>query len=203
DEDQFERRLETQPGFPACWYWIHKVQARFLAGDHAGALATAAKVRPLLWSIRSFPESAEYAFYAALACAAHHDGAPDDERPRLLDELAAHHTEIAAWAEHGPERFRDRAELVGAELARLRGEDARAAKLYEQATRTARAHGYIQVEAIAYEMAARFHRACDRTVIADAYVREAHTRYVRWGAEGKVRQLRRTYPELELPPGGQ
>ncbi|HEX8111694.1 MAG TPA: ATP-binding protein, partial [Kofleriaceae bacterium] len=35
-----------------------------------------------------------------------------------------------------------------------------------------------------------------------AYVREAHVRYLRWGAEGKAQQLRRAYPELELQPTG-
>jgi predicted ATPase/signal transduction histidine kinase len=199
-EDRFEQRLGTAPSFPACWYWIHKVQARFWAGDHAGAVAAEARARPILWTIPSFPAAAEHVFYAALAYAAHHDHAPDDERPRLRDELAARHAQIAAWAEHGPDRFRDRAELVGAELARLRGEPDQAKRLYEQAIRTARAHGFLQIEAIAYEVAARFHRARGQALIADAYAREAHVRYVRWGADGKARQLRRAFPELELQP---
>jgi predicted ATPase/signal transduction histidine kinase len=201
-EARFEQRLETGPRLVLCWYWIHKVQARFLAGDHAGAVAAAAKARPVLWSMPSFPEVAEHVFYAALACAAHHDGAPEDERPRLRDELAAHHAQIAGWAEHGPDPFRARAELTGAELARLRGEADQAAQRYEQAIGTARAHGFVQIEAIAYEVAARFHRAYGRVLIADAYVREAHVRYVRWGADGKARQLRRAHPELELQPTG-
>jgi predicted ATPase/signal transduction histidine kinase len=201
-EARFEQQLASESGFVAGWYWIHKVQPRFLAGDHAGALAAVAKARPVLWSMPSFPEVAEYVFYAALACAAHHDSAPQDERPRLRDELAAHHAQIMAWAEHGPDRFGDRAELTGAELARIRGEPDEAARRYEQAIRTARAHGFIQIEAVAYEVAARFHRARGQGLIADAYVREAHVRYVRWGAEGKARQLRRAHPELELQPAG-
>jgi predicted ATPase/signal transduction histidine kinase len=201
-EDLFEQRLDGEPRFAAGWYWIHKVQPRFLAGDHAGAVAAVAKATPLLWMMPSFSEVAEYVFYAALACAAHHDRAPDHERPRLRDEIAAYHAQLAAWAEHGPDHFRDRAELTGAELARIRGEPDQAARLYEQAICTARAHGFVQVEAIAYEVAAWFHRERGRTLIADAYVREAHVRYVRWGAEGKARQLRRAHPELELQPAG-
>ncbi|HEX8107757.1 MAG TPA: AAA family ATPase, partial [Kofleriaceae bacterium] len=173
-EDRFERHLESDPHLvlATCWYWIRKLEARFLAGDHAEALAAAAKARPLLWAIASFPEAFEYVFYAALACAAYHDAAPDDDRPRLRDELAAHHAQLAAWAEHGPDNFGDRAELTGAELARIRGDTDQAERLYEQAIRTARAHGFVHIEAIAYETAARFHRARGQTLIADAYVRE-------------------------------
>jgi len=201
-EARFEQQLEAEPGFVSCWYWIHKVQARFWAGDHAGALAAAAKAEPFLWRMSSFPMIAEHVFYTALACAAHHDSAPEHERPRLRDEAGAHYAQLAAWAEHGPDHFRDRAELTGAELARIRGEADQAARLYEQAIRTARAHGFVQIEAIAYEAAARFHRARGQALVADAYVREAHVRYVRWGAEGKARQLRRAHPELELRPAG-
>ncbi|HEX2684991.1 MAG TPA: AAA family ATPase, partial [Kofleriaceae bacterium] len=201
-EARIEQRIEAEPSFVTCWYWVHKVQARFLAGDHAGALAAAAKARPMLWVLPSFPEVAEYIFYAALACAAHHDSAPQDDRPRLCDELAGHHAQIAAWAEHGPDNFQCRAELVGAELARVRGEADQVDRLYEQAIRTARKHDFVPVEAMAYEAAARFHRERGRALVADAYVREAHVRYVRWGAEGKARQLRRAHSELELQPAG-
>jgi predicted ATPase/signal transduction histidine kinase len=199
-EEQFEHRLEAAGHhvLAACRYWIRKMQARFFAGDHAEALAAGARARPLLWAIAAFPEASVYVFYSALACAAHHDVAPDDERPRLREELAAHHAQLAAWAEHCPDNFRDRAELTGAELARIRGEPDHAERLYEQAIRSARAHGFVQIEAIAYEALARFHRERGRVLVADAYVREAHARYLRWGAEGKARQLRRAHPGLEL-----
>ncbi len=201
-EDQFRQHLENGPRLPVGRYWIHKLQALFLAGDHAGAVEAAAQAGALLWTMPSFPEIVDYVFYAALACAARHDDAPEDERPRLYEELATHHAQLATWAVHGPDNFRGRAELVGAELARLRGETDQATRLYEQAVRTARELGFLQHEAIAYEAAARFHRGRDRALVADAYLREAHVRYVRWGAEGKARQLRRAHPELELRPAG-
>jgi predicted ATPase/signal transduction histidine kinase len=201
-EERFEQRIGTAPSFPACSYWIQKVQTRFLAGDHAGAVAATATARPILWTMPSFPETAEYVFYAALACAARHDGAPEDEQSRLREELAAHHAQLATWAEHGPDNFRGRVELIGAEMARIHGEADQAARLYEQAVRTAHELGFIQHEAIAYEAAARFHRAHGQALVADAFVREAHVRYLRWGAEGKARQLCRAHPELELQPAG-
>ncbi|HYZ62593.1 MAG TPA: serine/threonine-protein kinase PknK, partial [Acetobacteraceae bacterium] len=44
DESRFERHLEQEPllSIGAFWYWTRKLQARFLAGDHAAAVAAAA-----------------------------------------------------------------------------------------------------------------------------------------------------------------
>ena len=203
-EARFEQHLEADPylAIASCWYWIRKLQARFLAGDPAGAVAAAAKARPLLWTTPSFFEVAEYTFYSALACAARHGDAPEDERPGLLETLATHHAQLAVWAEHCPDNFGSRAALVGAELARVRGEPDRVLGFYERAIRSAREHGFVHNEAIAYEAAARFHRARGEALIADAYVREAHACYAQWGAEGKARQLRSVHSRLESQPGG-
>jgi predicted ATPase/signal transduction histidine kinase len=201
-EGRFEQHLESEPSvaLAMCWYWIRMLQARWFAGDYAGALAAAAKARPLLWIGSVFFDTAEYHFYAALACAAHHDAAPAGERQRLRDALTAHHAQLVVWAEHCPENFADRAALAGAELARLRGDVDEAGLLYEQAIHAAREHGFVHNEAIAYETAARFYRGRGLAAAADAHVREAHARYVRWGADAKARQLQRNHPELELQP---
>jgi signal transduction histidine kinase len=201
-EDRFEHHLEGDPhlAIAACWYWIRKLQARFFAGDHAAAVSAAAKARPLLWTSPSFFEAAEYVFYSALACAVHHDAVPEDERPRLREAVSSAHAQLSAWATHGPDNFHGRAALVGAELARIAGDADRAIQLYEDAVRAACEQGFLHNAAIAYETAARFFRRRGWSAIADAYVREAHLRYVRWGADGKARQLQRDHPELELRP---
>src|SRR5262249_16441744 len=50
NEGQFEQHLEANPGLAmaTCWYWIRKLQARFLAGEYAAALSAAAKAATLL-----------------------------------------------------------------------------------------------------------------------------------------------------------
>jgi PAS domain S-box-containing protein len=58
-------------------------------------------------------------------------------------------------------------------------------------------------EAIAYERASAFYRARGFDQIAHLYLRNARHCYLRWGAEGKVRQLEQCYPQLvEAPPLG-
>ncbi len=201
DERRFEQHVERDPrlAIAACWYWVRKLQGRFLAGDLASAMDAAARAEALLWTSGSFLELAEYHFYGALARAARCDGAPAEERPRHLAALAARRDQLSAWAESCPENFGGRAALVSAEIARVGGEAEVAARLYERALESARASGFVHDEAIAFEAAARFHRAQGFDLVADTYLREAADRYRRWGADGKVKQLARQAPRLFEP----
>ncbi|WP_437733552.1 sensor histidine kinase [Sorangium sp. So ce1335] len=198
DERRFERHLEGDPrlAIAACWYWIRKLQARFHAGDVDAALEAAERARPLLWTSGSFFEVAEYHFYAALVRAARCRAADAGERRLHLEALAAHQRQIDTWAESCPDNFGDRSALVGAEIARLRGERDSAAQLYEQAIRAARESGFVHNEALAYELASGFYRERGFALIADTYLREARAGYVRWGADGKVQHIDQRRPRL-------
>src|SRR5207249_11647868 len=110
--------------------------------------------------------------------------------------LTASHRQLELWAEHCPENFENRAALVGAEIARIEGRMLDAEGLYEKAIRSAHANGFIHNEAVAYEVAARFYTARGFDKIADSYLGEARYCYLRWGADGKVKQLDHLYPHL-------
>ncbi|MCU1386104.1 MAG: histidine kinase [Acidobacteria bacterium] len=202
DEGAFEQRLEADARLvlPACWYWIRKMQARVVAGDYGTALDAAAKAQRILWVTASFTEVAEYHFYGAIAHAASCDAAPDGRRPAHVEALRAHARQLAAWAVDGPENFGTRSALADAEIARLDGRDLEAMRLYETSIRLAREHGFIHLEALADEVAARFYRARGFATIADAYVGQSRSCYVRWGATGKVRQLDASHPHLRIEP---
>ena len=198
DERRIERRFAENRdwAFGECWYWIRKLQARFFAGDYAIALHSASRAEPLLWTSLSQFETAEYHFYAALSHAASWDLAAPGERQKHVEALAAHCRQIEVWAQHCPENFANRAALVRAEIARIEDRVLDAMALYEQAIRSAQANGFVQNEALAYELAARFYAARGFEQISDIYLRNARYGYVRWGADGKVRQLDRLYPHL-------
>src|SRR5882762_9313373 len=198
DERQFEHHLSSNPSLalPESWYWIRKQQLHFLAGDPSGSIAAAAKAKVALWTSPSQPETADHHFFAALACAAACDSAEADERAAHLEAIAGHHKQLDTWAENCPENFANRAELVGAELARLEGRPLDAMDLYERALRSAKASGFVHDEAIAYELTARFYSERGLESIAHACLGNAHYSYLRWGADGKVRQLERAHPHL-------
>jgi GAF domain-containing protein len=206
DEGRFEQHLEANPNpvFATRWYWIRKLQARFYAGDYASALTAAAKAEPLLPTGPRHFESAEHLFYGALARAAQYNAVSPEEKVRDREALVASHKQIVELADDCPENFRNRAALVGAEIARIEGRELDAQRLYEQAIRSARENGFAQNEGIANELAAKFYLACGYETPTYAYLRNARNCYIRWGALGKVQQLDRHYPviaeQASLPP---
>ncbi len=202
DEGRFEQHLKEEPhlAIAACWYWIRKLQARFFAGAHASAIAAAANAERLLWTSPSFFELAEYHLYSALTRAALCDTVGAAERARQLEALALHHRQLQEWAENCPENFANRAALVAAEIARLEGREFDAERLYEQAIRSARASSFVHNEALANEIAARFYAAHGFEKIARVYLQDARYGYLRWGADGKVRQLEQLHPHLRDAP---
>ena len=207
-ESDLERDLAGKPALalPECWYYIRKLQARFLAGEYVDALQAASRAQPMVEGTLSLLEVVEYHFYDALCHAAVHESASPEDRKYHRARLTEHLEKLDTWGLHCPENFANRAALVGAEVARIEGRDVDAMRLYEQAIRSAREHGFVQNEGVAYEVAARFYAARGFGTIADAYLRNASACYLRWGADGKVQQLDRLYPHLapaeEQHPGG-
>ncbi|QBR03635.1 trifunctional serine/threonine-protein kinase/ATP-binding protein/sensor histidine kinase [Paraburkholderia pallida] len=198
NERHTERHLSQTSVAYRCWYWVRKLQARYFAGDYEAAMQAASKANELLWISYSSFEEAEYYFYAALARAGRCDSIAAGERPQNLDTLAAHHRELRIWADLCSENFASHTALVGAEIARIEGRMVDAEMLYEQAIDSAQESGYVHVEALANELASRFYAARGLRKIARTYMQDARYGYLRWGANGKVWQLERTYPYLRI-----
>jgi PAS domain S-box-containing protein len=208
DEATFEAQLPAgRMPVMICFYWILKLKARFLSGDYAEALAAADKVKPLLLVATAQIQVLDYFYYTALTVAALYDKASNDEQNRWRELLTAHREQLREWAETYPPTFGDKHALVSAEIARIEGRELDAERLYEEAIRSAREHAFVQNEALAHEVAARFYASRGFETFAHAYRRNARSCYLRWGAEGKVRQLEEAHPQLREapappPPGG-
>jgi PAS domain S-box-containing protein len=201
DESRIERAfsdIAEGAGAPiaAFRYWTRKLQARFFAGDYGAAIAASLKAQDLFWTLPSTPDSADAHFYGALSHAASCHAADPAQQRTHLDAMARHCRQLRLWAEHCPENFENRAALVEAEIARLEGRERDAMRLYETAIHSARDNAFVHNEAVACEVASRFYEARGFDEIAHLYLRNARNAYLRWGADGKVRQLEESHPWL-------
>src|SRR5207249_8162833 len=114
-------------------YEIRRLESSYLFGDLALARRMSAAAAGRLAFARTSVQLVEHNFYTSLTLAALCDSASAEERPALLEEIAANQRQLGIWAAHCPENYRHKHLLVAAELARAEGRTLEAASLYEQA----------------------------------------------------------------------
>lgn len=197
DEAAFEAALEARHSANAvATYWTAKMAALFIHGATELAARAEARVAPLSWSIQSSVQWIDYTFFSALNAAARYGAASELERAALREALALAEQRFAAWSENQARTFSGKHALLLAEIARIEGREADAARGYERAIALARNHGFVQCEAIAQETAARFYAERGIETAARAYLGGARYCYARWGARAKVSALERAHPYL-------
>ncbi len=202
DEVTFEERIKkSQMTVVPCWYYIRKTEALVYGGLFDEAAAATKVADELLWSFTSEAELAEHFFFGAMALAGTWETASTEKRDAIRKAILTSQQQFDAWAEHCPDNFVCRRDLVGAELARIDERLGDAERLYEAAIDAARSARFTHVEALALELAARFYRERGLNIAATAYLRASRDAYARWGASGKVRALEQVFPELRTIEG--
>ncbi|MFN6462929.1 MAG: AAA family ATPase [Nostoc sp. DedVER02] len=137
-----------------------------------------------------------YYFYDSLTRLAIYPEISAQAQTEILKKVAAHQKEMKHWAQYAPMNYLHKYYLIEAEKARVLGRLFDAEEFYEQAILGARDNNYLQEEALAYELAAKFYLSRGREKFAQTYIKEAHYFYERWGAIAKVRDLETRYPQL-------
>jgi predicted ATPase/signal transduction histidine kinase len=202
DDDTFDEvacfDVITKAGFGCgiVFYHIMKLVLAFLDGRCAEALDSAVRAEAVLGPAMGMPIEATYYFFHALTLAALYPTASSAQQQDHALGLQITVKKYERWAESCPENYRNRYALICAEIARIEGRDLDAMHFYEDAIRSSREHGFIQNQGLAHELAARFYSARGFDAIAETYLRSAQSCYARWGADGKVRQLEQTNPQL-------
>ncbi|HCY64755.1 MAG TPA: hypothetical protein DHV59_18420 [Oxalobacteraceae bacterium] len=160
------------------------------------ALEHTRRGEPYLASAACMPSIPVWHFYHALCLLACYTGMDSGEQSSARRQIVQLQKKLKSWARHAPMNYLHKWQLVQAEFKRVQGKSREAAEWYDLAITGAREHGYLNEEALANELAARFHLAMDRLMYARMYMGEAHARYRQWGALAKLAQLEKTYPEL-------
>jgi diguanylate cyclase (GGDEF)-like protein len=116
-----------------------------------------------------------------------------------LDQVIANQKKLRHLANHAPSNFLHKLQLVEAEIYRVQGHRSEAIESYECAIATAKANQFIQEEALANELAAKFYLDWGKEKVAAGYMQEAYYGYARWGAKAKTDDLESRYPQLLRP----
>ena len=89
--------------------------------------------------------------------------ADKEEQKQYLKKVVQNQKKMKKWAVHAPMNYQHKYDLVAAEKARVLGQNDRAMDLYDRAIAGAAKNGYIQEEALAYELAGEFYQSLGKT----------------------------------------
>jgi signal transduction histidine kinase len=168
----------------------------YLFSEYAQAVENSALAERYLLCVTGTPSVPLYYFYNSLTRLATYPESSAQAQSEILKNVTLSQEKMKQWAHHAPMNYLHKYYLVEAETARILGQLFEAEELYEQAIQGARENGYIQEEALAYELAAKFYLSRSREKFAQTYMKEAHYCYGRWGAKAKVADLEARYPQL-------
>jgi len=136
-----------------------------------------------------------YHFFDALIQLAVYEKQTNATKGRILKRVKACQSRMKHWAAHAPMNYRHKYHLVAAELSRVQGRKAEASGHYNLAIELAGKNGYINEEAIANELAAKFWMAQGQNEFAGNAIQRAYDCYTSWGALAKVEALLKKYPQ--------
>jgi len=166
-----------------------RVMQRYLAGEYQEAWTISRQSDELLPYSVGMMTIVEHAFFQCLAVTALWPQASGDERAALTARLEAQSRALETWAASCPQNFAPLQLTVAAESARVRGEADAAGELFERALVAARDNRFLQVEAIACELAMRHWLGRD-AARAESLRARAIAAYLAWGATRKANALR-------------
>ena len=179
----------------AVLYLLKCMLALYFDKPHLAAeFANAA--RPHVPATTAMLPSVVFHMVDALAALAVLPSATGSQKGVLLKRVRGQITALRKLAKHAPQNYLHRMHLAQAELHRVEGRTDAAIASYDRAIELAREHGFVQDEALAGELAARFYLASGKSKVARTYMSDAHQAHVAWGATAKAKQLERAFPEL-------
>ncbi|MGB3510309.1 MAG: AAA family ATPase [Microcoleaceae cyanobacterium] len=181
------------------YFYIYKLMLSYLFGEIEAAQNSAVECRRYLMGGTGTVVVPAFYFYDSLSVLAQLNPQSEDIS-EALERIEQNQTQLQEnWANHAPMNHQHKVDLVEAEKCRILGNKAEAVKLYDKAILGAKTNEYIQEEALANELAAKFYLDWDQQRMAGTYMQQSYYCYARWGSKAKTNQLEEQYPQLLNP----
>jgi protein kinase len=200
-QDAYEEKVLAEAKvdfYRLSFFYLYRFTLNYWLEDFAKAEHDAAQTRHYLAGGMGSVVEPIFYFYDSLNVLATSGESitPSDPRWQRIEENQA---KLKEWADYGPMNFLHKYHLVEAQKHQLLNCKTEALELYDLAINGAQENGYVQEEALANELAAKFYLKWGKEKIAQTYMQEAYYGYARWGAKAKTEHLEKCYPQLLQP----
>ncbi|HSF74870.1 MAG TPA: AAA family ATPase [Microcoleus sp.] len=188
--------IESKNFFLVSLVYHAKTHLNFIFRNYAEALENSRLFEKYQEAVAGFYVVSLNNFYSSISLLALYPQADKGEQKQYLKKVLHNQKKMKKWAVHAPMNYQHKYDLVAAEKARVLGKNTEAMELYDRAIDGAAKNGYIQEEALAYELAGEFYQALGKQIVSQAYLTKAYYGYIHWGATAKVKHLELTHPFL-------
>lgn len=196
EEKMLPLHQQTNNQLALHYFYLHKLTLCYLLEDYPAALQTIPPLESSFGASTGQLTVVIFYFYDSLVRLATYPQASESQQQSILDRVKVNQEKMQQWADHAPMNHLHKYSLVEAERHRVLGENIAAMERYDQAIAQVRGTEYLNEEALADELAAKFYLAWGKEEIAQLYLQKAHSAYQRWGAERKVEHLVAKYPQF-------
>ncbi|MEH1936545.1 MAG: AAA family ATPase [Nostoc sp.] len=173
--------------------FVNKLMLSYLFGEYFKAVENAAIAEKSLGGVTGLFVVPLFYFYDSLAHLAIYHTAKESDQQAILEKVEANQQKMELWATHAPTNHLHRFYLVEAERYQVLGQKLEAMDYYENSIAKSQENGFLQEEALAYELAGKFYQSLGKELIHQAYITKAYYAYIRWGAIAKVKHLESKY----------
>lgn len=178
------------------YIYFNKLLLCYLFSDYSQAVYNAELAEQYLDGGSGQFIYALFYFYDSLSQLAIYPNSSQSKQNKILVRVAENQNKMYNWADHAPMNFQQKYELVEAERYRVLSKKSEAIECYDKAIKIAKESEFIQEEALANELAAKFYLDWGKEKIAQSYMMKAYNCYTRWGAKSKTEELEKHYPQL-------
>ncbi|MEM7714392.1 MAG: ATP-binding sensor histidine kinase [Cyanobacteria bacterium P01_A01_bin.68] len=178
---------------------LNELIISYLFGDYERAVDIATVAENYLDGVTGMVLIPVFYFYQSLVELAHHPQKSASVKVEINTKVTNNQKKMKHWSSSAPMNFQHKYDLVEAEYHRIAGKKVEAIELYDKAIFGAKENEYIQEEALANELAAKFYLDWGKEKAAVGYMQEAYYCYARWGAKAKTDDLEKRYPQLLKP----
>jgi predicted ATPase/serine phosphatase RsbU (regulator of sigma subunit)/tRNA A-37 threonylcarbamoyl transferase component Bud32 len=197
DEKAFEKMLADHKNyFVACFLCTYKAQICYQLGRYEEALPYADRAEENIGSGAGLYFTTELVLFIALILTALPEPTDPEERAKRKERILKQSGLMDGWARNSPTTYVSKSLILRAEIARYEGRDLDAMNLYEEAIRKSRENDIVRDEALANELAGRFHLGRGRDRIARVYLTDAYYAYGRWNNPAKLKSFVAEFPFL-------
>lgn len=178
---------------------IQKLMLCYIFGNYEQAVEQAEQSEKYVSGVPGVIAVVLHHFYDSLAWLAIYNKSDPEIQAGIVKRVEQNQEKLQHWGGESPRNYQHKYALVEAERCRIMGEPSAAMDWYDQAIAGAKENGYVQEEALANELSARFYLSRGKDKVARAYLHDAHAGYSRWGATAKVSQLEEEYARILVP----